>query len=122
MNTCQTPTDTARAASVTQRPRFRTVENENGAIVEVALPGVRKDDLKLTLLEDSLRIEASRNDHVPEGWKALRGETDSTRYELAIRLTRRFDGSKATAALDGGVLTVTVPLREEAKPRQIEVN
>ena len=123
MNTCTTPAETrqdSRLQSV-QRPRFRSTEDDQGAILEVALPGVRKEDLKLTLHESNLRIEATRSDAVPGDWKTHRDEIQGA-YGLDIRLTRRFDGTKATASLNAGVLTLKVPLREEAKPRQIAVN
>ena len=124
MNTCTTPAETSqdsRFQSV-QRPRFRSTEDDQGATLEVALPGVHKEDLKLTLHESNLRIEATRSDEVPGDWKTHRGECQGNGYGLDIRLTRRFDGTKATATLDAGVLTLKVPLREEAKPRQIAVN
>jgi HSP20 family protein len=116
MSNCECPTETAT------RPQFRTREDENGATLQIALPGVRKEDVKLTLHESSLRIEATRGDAVPEGWKTHRDTAKIQSYGLDVRLTSRLDGTKATAALDAGVLTLQVPLREEAKPRQIAVN
>jgi HSP20 family protein len=114
MNACNCPTETAPSKELNEtihRPQFRINEDANGTSVHVALPGVRKEDLKLTLHESSLRIEAKRND------------TDSARdYRLDLRLSSRLDGTKTTAALESGVLTLLVPVREEAKPRQIAVN
>ena len=125
MNSCNCLTPTAPAGEATksvQRPLVHTREDENGASLQVALPGVRKEDLKLTLHESNLTIEADRSDAVPENWKTHRGSNSPQRYELNVRLTSKLDGSKTTASFDGGVLTLQVPLREEAKPRQIQVN
>lgn len=116
MSNCQSPTQTAT------RPQYRTREDENGATLQIALPGVRKEDVKLTLHESNLRVEATRGDAVPEDWKTHRDTGSVRRYGLDIRLTSRLDGTKATAAIDAGVLTLQVPVREEAKPRQIAVN
>lgn len=114
MNTCQCPTETAPSKELNEtihRPQFRIHEDANGPNISIALPGVRKEDLKLTLHESSLRIEAPRRD------------ADSPKhYRLALRLTARLDGTKTTATLDAGVLTLLVPVRDEAKPRQIAVN
>lgn len=114
MNACNCPTETAPTKEQNEtihRPQFRISEDANGTSVHIALPGVRKEDLKLTLHESSLRIEATRRD------------TDTARrYCLDLRLTSRLDGTKTTAALDSGVLTLQVPVREESKPRQIAVN
>ena len=125
MNTTLNPTDTTPARPQVEnvhRPQFRIKEGEDGTIVQIALPGVRKENLKLTLLESSLRIEADRNNEVPENWKVHRDPGAIERYGLDIHLTSRLDGTKTTAAFESGVLTLQVPVREEAKPRQIQVN
>lgn len=125
MNTCNPPAETANTnekVETTRRPQFHIKDHQDGTTVSVALPGVRKEDLKLTLLEASLRVEASRHDHVPDDWKTLRDAANVDRYVLELRLGSRLDGTLATASLEAGVLTLQVPVREEAKPRQIEVN
>lgn len=125
MNTCNDPTEKTlprETNEVIHRPQHRIRENETGTQVLVALPGVRKEDLKLTLLEGSLQIEASRDHDIPETWKTHRNPGAIGRYRLSLRLTPRLDGSQTTATFDSGVLTLQVPLREEAKPRQIHVN
>lgn len=125
MNACNCPTETAPAKEqyeAIHRPPFRISDHPDGTTVSVALPGVRKEDLKLTLLESSLRIEAGRQDEVPEGWKTHRDSGSVRRYGLDLRLGSRLDGTRTIAALDAGVLTLQVPIREEAKPRQIQVN
>ena len=125
MNTTLSPTGTTpvrEPAENVQRPQFRIKEGEDGTIVQVALPGVRKEDLKLTLLESNLRIEANRNNEVPENWKTHRDPGAIRRYGLDIHLTSRLDGTKTTAGYDAGVLTLQVPVREEAKARQIQIN
>lgn len=105
-----------------QRPLFQSREDENGATLQIALPGVKKDDLKLTFHQSSLRIEATRSDEVPQGWKTHRDTGGGKRYALDVRLTSVFDGTKTTASLEAGILTLQVPIREEAKPREIEVS
>jgi HSP20 family protein len=125
MNSCQSTAEVVPAKDQNEpvyRPQFRTTEDEKGASIQVALPGVRKDDLKLTLLESNLRVEANRSDDVPEGWKTHRAAGPARRYGLQLRLTSRLDGTKTTATFEAGVLTLQVPVREEAKPRQIAVN
>ncbi|MES2659226.1 MAG: Hsp20/alpha crystallin family protein [Verrucomicrobiota bacterium] len=125
MTTCHCPAEAAPAKELNEtvtRPRFTTTKDENGVNLHIALPAVPKEDLKLTLHESNLKIEARRADAIQETWKTHRDNGLARRYALDIRLTRRFDGTKATATLDSGVLTLRLPVREEAKPRQIEVN
>ena len=125
MNDCNTSTETAPAPErneTVHQPRFTTHEDENGVTLHIALPAVAKEDLKLTLRESNLRVEARRTDAVPESWKTLRATPAPERYRLDVRLSPRHDGSQTKATLDAGVLTLRVPIREEAKPRQIQVN
>lgn len=125
MNTCNPPTENKTShprVEPTHRPQFHIADDGNGSTVSVALPGVRKEDLKLTLLEGSLRVEATRGDVCPETWKTHRDPGSVTRYALDLRLGSRLDGTRTTASLDAGVLTLQAPIREEAKPRQIQVN
>ena len=127
MNDCNCPSQaagsvaTAKQADVTYRPQFRTTEDDQGATLQVALPGVRKEDLKLTLHEANLSVEAARTNTVPDGWTQRDGGAPA-KYALDIRLGHRFDGTKTEAKLEAGVLTLRVPVREEAKPRQIAVS
>ena len=111
-----------RAEDAAYRPQYRVNQDENGATLQVALPGVRKEDVKLTLHESNLEIAARRADDVPEEWQTHRSGHPARRYSLQLRLTRRLDGTQTTATFEAGVLTLQVPLREEAKPREIAVN
>lgn len=125
MNTCHFPTEvipTDERNEIITRPRFTSSEDESGVTVHVALPAVSKENLKLTLHESNLKVEALRADAIPETWTTHRDNGMALRYGLDIRLTNRFDGNKSTATLESGVLTLRVPIREEAKPRQIQVN
>lgn len=125
MNATFNPTDTAASREPVEnvhRPQFRIKEGEDGTVVQIALPGVRKENLQLTLLESNLRIEADRTNEVPETWKIHRDPGAITRYGLDIHLTSRLDGTKTIASFESGVLALQVPVREEAKPRQIQVN
>ena len=122
MNTSASPTVSPVEDQLTQSPLFHTHEDESGVRLQVALPGVRKEDVKLTLQESHLSIEATRSDEVPENWKTHRDSNPARRYGLNVRLTRRLDGRRTTASYEAGVLTLQVPVSEDAKPRQIQVD
>ncbi|MEO5713757.1 MAG: Hsp20/alpha crystallin family protein [Luteolibacter sp.] len=124
MNSCNCPTPSTASNDVNQtvqRPRLRTHEDENGVRLQVALPGVRKEDLKLTLHQSNLTLEADRGEELPENWKTHRESNSPRRYGLNVRLAARLDGTRTSASFENGVLTLQVPIREEAKPRQIQV-
>ena len=94
----------------TLRPVVHTHHEESGVRLSVALPGVRKDDLKLTVHDGRLEIDASRAD-----------TDDCVHYSLSIQLADRLDGGRTAAALEDGVLNLRIPLREEALPKQVAI-
>lgn len=103
-------TSRPEAAFVDVSPAFSTRDDETGTHLHVALPGVKKDDLKLTFHDGSLRLEATR----PDAKTPLR-------YRLSARLASRLDGNAVNATLEYGVLEVKVPLKAEAQPRSIAI-
>jgi HSP20 family protein len=95
--------------AVSLRPALHTREDESGVHLSVALPGVRKEDLKLTVQEGVLTLEAPR-------------ANASTAYRLSTRLSRRLAADRIEARLENGVLEALIPLSEDAQPRSIQVN
>ena len=108
--------------SAVQQPAFTTREDETGVHLQIALPGVLKENVKLSIKDSVLQIEAKRLTKTPENWKSHSGQPKEVSYQLQARLTPKLDGSNIQAKLDNGVLTLDVPIREEAKPREILVN
>lgn len=101
-------------------PLWNARHTDDGAVLEVALPGVSKDQLKLEIGNRSLRLDASRREG-PGNARLIRGCQWPAGYELELRLDDSLDGTESTAKLEDGVLTVTIPLAEASKPRRIEV-
>jgi HSP20 family protein len=91
-------------------PVYATHDDDSGTRLQVALPGVAKDDLALTVREGMLTVEGIRRD----GKNPLR-------YRLSARLAQRLDGDSVAANLEHGVLEVRVPLKPEAQPRSIAI-
>jgi len=122
MSTPSTTTSTTGPKAVVQQPVFTIREDETGAHLQVALPGVRKEDIKLTLKQSVLQLEAARANAVADDWKTHSGPAANVSYALNVRLTPKLDGANVKASLESGVLALDIPIREEAKPRQIFVN
>jgi HSP20 family protein len=92
-------------------------------LVEAALPGVRPEDVEITVEDGTLTIRAESKD-----------ERDETQGETIIREIRRgsmsravtlpsgLEADKATATFENGVLHLTFPRAEAVKPRQIRIN
>lgn len=113
---------TSETKTAVQQPQFTTREDDTGVHLQIALPGVKKEDLKLTLNQSVLQIEATRTNVVQEDWKTHSATPKTVAFQLNARLTDKLDGTNVNASLENGILTLDIPIREEAKPRQIYVN
>jgi len=106
----------------TRFPLMDVSESENGIVIRALLPGMSKDDVKISLHQNVLSISGERKEsELPEKARLVRSERSSGRFQRTLRLRKPVQDDKVAARLADGVLTLTLPLREEAKPRQIEV-
>ncbi len=125
MNTTCSPRTCAPATSgVTEslrKPLYNVNGNAEAYEVRIEMPGVPKNGVKLDLEDNILTVRGERNTTVPEGMKALHRELSPLSYLLRLRLNTPVEEDKMTAKLEDGVLTLRLPLKEVAKPRQIPV-
>lgn len=104
------------------RPHYEVKETAESVRLQVYLPGVPKDQAEITLEQDSLRVDARRAQHWKEGWRRIHQEMPEADYRLVLEFNnRRFNGEKITATARDGVLTIDLPIAEEAKTRTISV-
>jgi HSP20 family protein len=100
-------------------------EDRDHLYVEAELPGFRKDDVQITLENQTLNIFAERKEEHREGdekkgdW--LLHERRYDKYQRSFSLPNTVDEQKVDAKLNDGVLTITLDKREESKPRRIQV-
>jgi HSP20 family protein len=103
-------------------PPVDIFEDDAGITVLADLPGVSREQLGVRVDGDSLVIEASANAiAVPQGIELVYSEAQFPSYRRQFTLSRELDPSRTEAALKDGVLRLTIPKAEEAKPRRIEV-
>jgi len=122
--TCCSPTQATPSVGVTetlQKPLYTVTGNTEAFEVRVELPGVTKGNVKIDLEDKILSIRGERQTSTPEGWKALHRELSTVGYQLRLRVNTPVDEDKLTANLEDGVLTLKLPVKEAAKPRQIQV-
>jgi HSP20 family protein len=94
-------------------------ETDDAYIVQVDLPGVHKDQVQVQLQDRELIITGE----IPESQRGRRHRSSrrTGRFELRTYLPGDVNADAVSAKLSDGVLTVTVPKSEAAKPRQIEI-
>jgi len=103
------------------KPVFNLHEDENAYEAVVQLPGVAKEGLEITAQEGEIKVVGRRVWTPPAGWTTLYRETARANYELNLTHGSEIDASKITAELKNGVLRLTLPKAEAAKPRKITV-
>ncbi|HEC13610.1 MAG TPA: Hsp20/alpha crystallin family protein [Acidiferrobacteraceae bacterium] len=104
-------------------PSVDVVENDNEYVVKADLPGVRKEDIDITIQENLLTINAQTKGETEEkkGDRIIRQERHFGRYVRSMRLGSQVDESKVTAKYVDGTLELTLPKAEEVKPKKISV-
>lgn len=119
------PTDNkpmrADAAETVVRPAVDVFEDGNGITVQADLPGVNNDRLNLHVENAVLTIEGTALLDHAEKVDALYAELQAPVFQRSFTLSSELDVDRIAAQLSNGVLTVTIPKRETAKPRRIEV-
>ena len=104
-------------------PCLDVIEDKDGFIVRLDLPGVPREQVRVALQEDVLTIAGERKPETLEKEAGYhRQERISGRFERSIALPKPVDASKVTAAFKDGVLQVSLPKSAEAKPRQIDIS
>src|ERR671932_995384 len=97
-------------------------ETDNDVVVKAALPGIKPEDVEITLTGDQLTIRGETREETENKDKNyLRRESRYGSFARSITLPSGLQGDKAEANFEHGVLTLTIPKSEEVKPKQIKV-
>jgi HSP20 family protein len=103
-------------------PALDLYQNNDNVIAVVELPGMRKEDIEISLQDGTLTISGERKLESGDGDNAERTERFTGKFRRSVTLPTRVDIDKVNASYKDGILTVTLPKAEEAKPKQIQVN
>lgn len=118
--------DTAANEAADQRLVLRPAVDifENGESIELYadVPGVNEEGLSVEVDGKTLTLQGDIQIDMPNEMRSLYADVRSTRYQRAFTLSDELDSGAIRAVLNDGVLTVTLPKREEVRPRKIEVS
>jgi HSP20 family protein len=89
-------------------------EDENNTYVRAELPGVSREDINVEMTDGYLTITGARKSGSGE-------DEESFSFSRAVSIADEVQADKVAAVYENGVLTVTLPKREEAKPKKISV-
>ena len=114
------PARQAGQAAASFTPSFNVVEREDGYHISADVPGVRDQDLDVTVHEGHLVVSGSRNqEQRKEGDNYFLYERSYGNFSRAFKLPDNADVEKVDATMKDGVLEIRVAKRESAKPRKV---
>ncbi len=97
------------------RPAVDLFEDESNYFVRAEIPGFKKKELEVNLERDRLTLKGERK-------KKGEGEKSTLSFHRSVTLPNTIESKKIEANYENGMLTVTIPKAESAKPRKIEIN
>ncbi|MCX8024762.1 MAG: Hsp20/alpha crystallin family protein [Thermanaerothrix sp.] len=113
-----------------RRRRFFEVEfppmnvwtNNDGAVVTVELPGVKPEQIEVSVVGDTLTLRGQRvAEDLPEGAHYQRRERFQGEFARSLQLPFTIDADHVEAQYENGILTITLPRAEADKPKRITV-
>ncbi len=103
-------------------PAIDLSETKDSYLLKAELPGVSKDDVKVTLTEDLLTISGEKKvEKESKEHDVHRSERVYGAFTRSFRLPGPVAGDKVHAEYHDGVLTLTIPKTESARPREIQI-
>lgn len=103
-------------------PAVDISENENALVLSADIPGVKMEEIEIKLEHGTLTLSGAREfQKVDEKGGYHRIERSYGKFQRAFSLPETVDAEKVEAAFDNGVLTITLPKKDVAKPRTIKV-
>ena len=109
------------AANLPWAPPADVTETNEAYVVHVELPGVRKDQVDVQLQDRRLIISGEIPEQSEDDGRRQQSSRRTGRFEYRTYLPGEVKADAVSAQLSDGVLTVTVPKSEAAKPRKIEI-
>lgn len=100
---------------------YDVVRSEDGVIVRIDIPGIDPATVDLTVDGRSLRLETERPTSLPENAELVASRRRPFAAKQTFQLGEQLDAERLTADYEFGVLTVTIPVAESAKPRKVAV-
>jgi HSP20 family protein len=96
-------------------------ETPDGYQAALLAPGLDEESINVTVHDDTLAIEGELRFSVPEGARPIWQEFGASKFRRSLRLGAAVDPARVEAIYRNGLLLVTMPKAEHAKPRQIRV-
>ena len=112
----------ANEAEGTWHPSVDISENENAFVLKAELPGVNREDINIDINNETLTLKGEKKfEEKTEKENYVRVERSYGSFSRTFALSDKVDTENVKASYKDGVLEVTLPKKEEAKPKEIKV-
>jgi len=112
----------SRVQTPVRYPAMNVWTSEESVVVTAELPGVKPEDVDISVVNDTLTVSGSRQpDELQEGERYHRRERNFGRFSRTFQLPFQVDSDQVEAILEKGVLHVSLPRAESDKPRKIAI-
>ena len=102
-------------------PGVNIYENNNEVLLEIELPGRKREDVNVELVDRTLKISAKDADTQREGYQASYTERRRMALERSFRLGADLESEKIQARFENGLLLLNIPKQAAAQSRKVEV-
>lgn len=116
------PSFSQRTRQVQAFPAVNVWEENEELFLEAELPGIKSDQLSISVVGNELTLAGERGAAEQEGTSFHRRERANGSFTRVMRLPYPVDSERVQASLKDGVLLLALPKHEAAKPRKIQVN
>ena len=103
-------------------PRTNLYDLGDKLEIKAEVPGMKKGDLSIKIQGNYLEVSGSRKSDAPEGYNAHRVERKTPTFTRSFTLPSDVDSENVEASLENGILTLSLPKADAAKPKQVTIN
>ena len=96
------------------------IQDGDNIVVRASMPGIKPDDISITIENDVLTVKGESNGEVKDGSYLMRERRSGT-FHRALRLPDTIDGDKADSSYENGVVSITFPKVESKKVKRLEL-
>jgi len=112
-----------RASASTTYPLVNVYDDKDAVIVTAELPGMAKEQVQITFADGALTLSGKLEPlATAKKMTIVRQERSAGAFEKSLRIPTKIDQGKINASFSNGILTVTLPKAEEAKPKTIHID
>jgi len=102
-------------------PKVDIIDHDDELEVQAALPGIKKEDLDVSINDQSITIRTANKEEKKEEGKYFRREITRGEYQRTLSLPDYVDSDSAKAIFKDGILKVTIPKTDKGKRKSVEI-